>query len=113
MPVPDACRGHVVHVRLQPAGDGAIQVLGVYMPGGAEHRQHWAAAYTHLGEVLEQAQPGNTTLLTGDWNACLHEGNRLGEPTTQDRDHRRWAASHPRLRSVYGEGQRRPTFSAG
>jgi hypothetical protein len=63
--------------------------------------------------VLEQARPGDTTLLTGDWNACLHEGDRLGEPTTQDRDYRRWASSHPLLRSVYGEGQRRPTFSAG
>jgi hypothetical protein len=84
------------------------------MPGGAEHRELRAAAYTHLGGVLEQARPGDTTLLAGDWNACLHEGGRLGEPTTQDRDHRRWAAGHPRgLRSVYAHAQRRPTFSAG
>jgi endonuclease/exonuclease/phosphatase family metal-dependent hydrolase len=113
VPAPKHCRGYVVHVRLQPHGGRAVHVLGVYMPGGAEHKEPRAAIRAHLDEVLAGAAPDATVLLTGDWNACLHDTDRQGQPTTCDREHRRWAAQQPRLASVYGPGQRAPTFSMG
>ena len=113
MPVPKDCQGYVAHVRLQPAGSSAVHLLGVYMPGDAERSQHRAAAYAHLESVLAAAAPGDTVLMTGDWNACLREADRPGQPTTADREHRRWAGQFPRLYSAYGEGQRAPTFSVG
>jgi hypothetical protein len=83
------------------------------MPGDAERRQHRGAAYAHLESVMATAAPGDTVLMTGDWNACLREADRPGQPTAADREHRRWVEQLPRLCSAYGEGQRGPTFSVG
>jgi exonuclease III len=79
--VPKDCQGYVLHLRLQPVGSSAVHLLGVYMPGDAERKAHRSAAYAHLETVLATAAPGDTVLMTGDWNACLREEDRPGQPT--------------------------------
>jgi hypothetical protein len=75
MPAPDACRGHVAHVRL---GEVLVYATGrskcwctcqAAMSTCSTRRPltpTWGKCWSRRSMLL-------TTLLTGDWNACLHE----------------------------------------
>jgi hypothetical protein len=100
-PVPEPCLGYMSHITIAPMHGKRLHVIGVYMPIDDEHVQHRATVYQALAGILEDTDPLDTIVLTGDWNAALVGTDRLTPLTTIDKAHAQWVQTQQRLESVY------------
>ncbi len=112
MPVPQACKGYLLHLAITMPHTRTLHVVGTYMPGAPERDENRKAAYSQLTDILQKVPPADTVTISGDWNAALYDSDRATAATPLDKQHRQWMQQHPGLVSAYNHpSQRHPTFS--
>ena len=111
--IPRPCQGYLAHITVQRPVGSKLHIMAVYMPVTDKHAPCREQVYEHLSRVLHTLPKEDTMLITGDWNAALQpEDRQSGHIYPLDKQHARWATTHPELISVYTMKQNRePTYS--
>ena len=89
-----AAKGHCKVVQIMPPGSDCLIIWGVYIPHDPEERKHVYAMLRSAVAKAEAEVPADRkcfSIMAGDWNAALLEGDRA-ELTSDDSAHQQLIA---------------------
>ena len=89
-----AAKGHCKAVQIMPLGSDCLIIWGVYIPRDPEEREHVYAMLRSAVAKAEAEVPADRkcfSIMAGDWNAALLEGDRA-ELTSDDSAHQQLIA---------------------